>query len=89
MIDPAPPSFFAAPATAGAFAMSTPSCPHCGGNTQRYGTTTAGSPRCRCKVCKRTFSPAPAKRGRPMLGDAPLSSAEKAKRQRAKRKKAQ
>jgi hypothetical protein len=73
--------------TDGPLNLAIPYCPHCdSGDVQRYGTTTAGSVRYRCKSCKHTFTPNAAKRGRPMIGDRPLTPTEKMQRQRAKKK---
>lgn len=58
-------------------------CPHCGAcQSQRFGKTKAGTPRLRCRACKRTWTGE--KVGRPTIGDRPLTAYEYLKRHREK-----
>ena len=40
------------------------SCPHCGNHKEviRFGYNRSGTPRCRCQVCKKTFTLSPKSR---------------------------
>lgn len=44
--------------------MIAQACPHCGQTNRvvRYGTTKAGSTRCLCRECHKTFTPHPMSR---------------------------
>jgi transposase-like protein len=69
--------------------MTNPPCPKChSAHTGPKGATTTGNQRYRCWDCQHSWTPSPAKRGRPLLGDAPLTPAEKMRRARAKKKQA-
>jgi transposase-like protein len=40
------------------------SCPHCGNKKEviKFGTNRSGTARCRCRACKKTFTPVPKSR---------------------------
>jgi len=58
-----------------------PACPHCGGDTRKNGKTKSDNQAYRCKECDRRFSTQPT--GRPTIGDAPMTAAQRKQRQRA------
>lgn len=59
---------------------------NCGGVGVKIGFTPAGSQRYKCKKCGKTFCENP-KRGRPLIGDRPMTSAERKRRIRSINKK--
>lgn len=61
-------------------------CPYCNcDRTKKNGKTVSGEQAYRCKECDRRFSGNPP--GRKLLGDRKLTSAEKSKRYRDKKRK--
>lgn len=66
-------------------AMTT--CPHCQHSPcHKHSRTKAGTQRYKCPACGKVHSDTIAPQGRPMLGDRPLTPAEKMRRHRAKKK---
>ena len=64
-------------------------CPHCHHSPcQRRGKTKAGTQRWWCPQCRRGYSESGMK-GRPTIGDRPMTDAERMRRSRAKKKSAE
>lgn len=65
-----------------------PSCPYCGSNARinKYLRSGKIQYRCNSKACGKAFTPGREKGGRPMLGDRPLTAAERMRRSRAAKK---
>lgn len=58
----------------------------CGGEGVKMGFNRSGSQRYKCKKCGKTFSER-TKKGRPLLGERPLTSTERSRRSRESKKK--
>lgn len=61
--------------------MTNPLCPQCSSITIKNGKT-SGSQRYRCKACEYTFTEGDRSKGRPLVGDNPMTDAERYKRYR-------
>jgi len=55
---------------------------HCDRPMQKWGKDKAGYQRWRCPDCHRVINENPNPRGRPMVGDKPMTSAEKKRKSR-------
>lgn len=66
----------------------TPSCPYCASSeTVRHGRNKGDKQRYLCTQCARTFVEKPdTPKGRPTIGDRPMTPAEKMRRSRQKKK---
>lgn len=65
-----------------------PACPSCGGQGHKHSVSSTGAQRYRCAACKRTWSSSTGRAaGRPLLGEAKLTNAEKQRRYRERKAK--